>query len=565
MISLAAPMAVGKKGWVSYIGVLDGQSVSQSITNPAFINKNIDDVMPNKLGFSRPLSGPTIADIQKAVNNLYTATGVSESQSGTTYNATPGTIINGDSYQLALTKLADKFDPATGHFHTGSAGDGPLLSVVRTLAASGSSPIFGDLTLVAGTNMSITESATGFTFDATTSVTTTIAASGNPDLSGQVILVAGGGVTLTQIDQQIMISASGGSGGGSGMTPTVQRFLAATGGTYILPSPAPSYLEITLVGGGGGGQGGEGGAGGLGASGGDTTFGTLLLTAGGGGGGGISNKGGVGGTNTINSPAIILFDLDGQNGSDADGAAANAAGKTGGSSLAGGGPESNTTGETGVTNGGGGGAGGAGVTAAAGEGGGGGGVVKAWIMSPSSSYSFSVGSGGGGGSSSGAGSPGGPGADGQIVVKEFYGSGSSNTPVSVIADTPTSSITGSITDITGWTEIEDPTNSFDPTTGIFTVPKTALYGYSIDLYLNFSSATVNNSIISEFWVNGVSIRQGNTRLAAGLNSGQVAQSSTWRLTIGDTVVFKVSSDPSGASFVAGSNPSPNFMSIWEIG
>lgn len=230
------------------IGVLDGQSVNQSITNPAFINKNVDDVMPNKLGFDRPLSGPTIADIQQAVNNLYTATGVSESQSGTTYNATPGTITNGDSHQLALTKLANKFDPATGHFHTGSAGDGPLLNVVTSLVTpSGGSPIFGDLTLIAGNNMAITQSATGFTFDSFPSVGTTIAASGNPDLSGQVILVAGTGVLLNQIGQNIVISASGGGGGGSGnVTIQTSNYTALSSDDIILVDASSNPVEITL-------------------------------------------------------------------------------------------------------------------------------------------------------------------------------------------------------------------------------------------------------------------------------------------------------------------------------
>jgi len=59
--------------------------------------------MPNKLGFNRVASGSSIADIQAAVNKLYTATGASETQSGTVYNATPSTISNGDPYQTALT------------------------------------------------------------------------------------------------------------------------------------------------------------------------------------------------------------------------------------------------------------------------------------------------------------------------------------------------------------------------------------------------------------------------------------------------------------------------------
>lgn len=110
------------------MGVLDGQPVSAAITNPAFINKNNADVMPNILGFSHSGSGSSIADIQAAVNKLYTATGASESQTGTVYSAPAGTISDGDSYQTAFTKIADKFDAATGHKHTGAAGDAPPIS-----------------------------------------------------------------------------------------------------------------------------------------------------------------------------------------------------------------------------------------------------------------------------------------------------------------------------------------------------------------------------------------------------------------------------------------------------
>jgi hypothetical protein len=109
------------------MGVQDGFPVSAGYTNPRFISKNQNDVMPFILAFSNAGSGTTVSDIQAAVNRLYAATGVSEVATGTVYNATPGTIANGDNYETALSILADKFDSATGHMHTGVAGDGPIL------------------------------------------------------------------------------------------------------------------------------------------------------------------------------------------------------------------------------------------------------------------------------------------------------------------------------------------------------------------------------------------------------------------------------------------------------
>lgn len=106
------------------MGVVNGQPVSAEITNPAFINKNVDDSMPNILAFSRTLSGATVSDIQAATNRLYTCTGASESTTGTVYSAPAGTITNGQSHQAALSILAGKFSNSTGHTHDGSAGNG---------------------------------------------------------------------------------------------------------------------------------------------------------------------------------------------------------------------------------------------------------------------------------------------------------------------------------------------------------------------------------------------------------------------------------------------------------
>lgn len=112
------------------MGVVDGQDVDAAVTNPAFINKNVNDIMPNILGFSRLASGTTISDIQVAVNRLYTATGANDGgTTGTAYIAPASTITPGQPYVTALSELAQKFDPVTGHEHTGSAGDGPLINL----------------------------------------------------------------------------------------------------------------------------------------------------------------------------------------------------------------------------------------------------------------------------------------------------------------------------------------------------------------------------------------------------------------------------------------------------
>jgi hypothetical protein len=212
------------------MGVLDGQAVSAAITNPAFINKNLDDTMPNKLSFNRALSGSTIADIQAATNKLYTATGASESTTGTVYNAPAGTIANGNSYQTALSTLAHKFDASTGHMHTGADGDGPLLDVVRSVAVTGSTPIFGDIILQAGAGLSASQ--LGNTISISNLVTqTTLAASGYSPLTGNVVLVPGANISISQSSQLITISSTGGGGGGGGSLQWIEN----------VQSPTPVY------------------------------------------------------------------------------------------------------------------------------------------------------------------------------------------------------------------------------------------------------------------------------------------------------------------------------------
>lgn len=196
------------------MGVQDGFPVSASYTNPKFISKNTPDVMPYPLGFTG--SGTDIADIQLAVNKLYTATGASESTTGTVYNATAGTVSNGDTYEECITILADKFDAATGHKHTGAAGDAPILDVVLTAAVSGTggTPVFGNITFEAGSGITINQVGNNFTFNSAAG--TTVAASGYPQLSGDVVLVAGtGGISITQAGQNIIFEAGGGGGGSS--------------------------------------------------------------------------------------------------------------------------------------------------------------------------------------------------------------------------------------------------------------------------------------------------------------------------------------------------------------
>lgn len=214
--------------------------------------------------------------------------------------------------------------------------------------------------------------------------------------------------------------------------PTQQRFTSGSG-TYTTPNGV-IYLRVRMTGAGGGGSGGGVPTPSTASTGGDTTFGTSLLTATGGAGGEWGQSLGVsGGTGTINSPAFGTTMGGGLGAGSpfvatAVGVSVVSAGGAGGSNPMGGSTTpSVSTGSSNVgrTNSGSGGAGGlfsaaAGGEGSAGGGGGAGGYVDAYIPSPGPSYSYSVGASGAGSAGTGSGGAGGAGAAGYIEVTEYY-------------------------------------------------------------------------------------------------------------------------------------------------
>lgn len=217
-------------------------------------------------------------------------------------------------------------------------------------------------------------------------------------------------------------------------SPTIQTFTSGSG-TYTTPAGV-KYIAVTMVGGGGGGGGSSTvNNGGTGGTGGNTTFGSSLLTANGGAGGTGGNPavGGAGGTATLNSPAIGIS-FTGQQGGDGEahgGYAINQASGAGGNTPfcgAGSSVVSSSTaiaGRTAVANTGSGGSGAAynrGTSGSSywGAGGGAGGYIQAVLNAPSATYSYSVGTAGAAGTAGTSGAAGGAGAAGVIIVTEYY-------------------------------------------------------------------------------------------------------------------------------------------------
>lgn len=206
-------------------------------------------------------------------------------------------------------------------------------------------------------------------------------------------------------------------------------------GNYTVPTPSGRVVKYLIVevsaGGGGGGGGINAGAGGTGTPGGNTTFGTSLVTANG-GAGGLGTQGGaagvLGGTVVVNSPAVIIQAFQGGSsqggGRQSSGANSSPAGGNGGSNplggWGGGGGENAAAGGDAIDGSGGGGGGGAGSQTDSASGGAAGGYAKVMIPFPSGTYAFSIGSGGAGGIASSGAEDGGVGGDGCIVVWACY-------------------------------------------------------------------------------------------------------------------------------------------------
>lgn len=213
--------------------------------------------------------------------------------------------------------------------------------------------------------------------------------------------------------------------------PTVQKFLTGSG-TYTTPSGV-LYLVVKMVGAGAGGSGSDDNntSAGDGTDGTDTTFGTAFLVAGGGQAGTHNNNpplGGVGGIGDLDTADGMVFD--GEDGGDgaqvvSTSSAIPIGGKGGASVFGGAGAAVGNAraGKNAKANTGSGGSGGGCFNSAGSQGGTGGGAgayVEAILQSPSATYSYSVGVKGTGGAAGSNGYAGGDGADGMIIVEEYY-------------------------------------------------------------------------------------------------------------------------------------------------
>lgn len=248
----------------------------------------------------------------------------------------------------------------------------------------------------------------------------TVVFDSTPTLTNGASLVLRNGVTRATVAGEATAFRGEASGvvreigAGTAKQPTRTVLTSGSGATYTTPAGA-TRINVRMV---GGGAGGGGATANNGVIGGNTTFGTLTA---GGGSPGVANSGAGGDGGTSSGGDINIAGGAGCGAFVNSDASVTVGGGNGGNSVFAGGGKSSQgiSGGNAATNSGGGG-GGAGAAAGVNTGGGGGagGYVEKLIVSPSATFTYTVGAGGAGGAAGGA--PGGNGAAGIIIVDEYY-------------------------------------------------------------------------------------------------------------------------------------------------
>ncbi len=329
------------------------------------------------------------------------------------------TIANGGSNNgsLGVTAGGVVYTDGTKLINTGAGSSGQFLQSNGSSAPTWAAPtvVYAPPAIQTYTSSTGTHNK-AYTFVITSGSATAAATYTNNSITYTVLY------TVSSATQVVM------SGSGAPLASGTLTKASGTGDSTLTFSQvlSPLVYRVRIVGAGGGGAGSGTGSDAGGGTGGNTTFGTSLLTANGGVGGtkgSTTGAGGAGGTASIGAGGIGLA-FSGATGTVGGNDPNGGLGGTGGVSPFGGagGPAlTQAAGTAAIANTGSGGGGGAGGAAYIGGGGGGaGGFVDALIPSPAATYSYAVGAAGTAGTAGTAGFAGSLGGSGLVEVRSDY-------------------------------------------------------------------------------------------------------------------------------------------------
>ena len=114
------------------MGILNGQPVDEEFTNPAFLDRRLDDTAIGKYTLSNtdPISGSSVTNLQREHNSAASFMGKSLNS---VYNDLPAWTntqvgLSTDNLKARAEALTYKFDSVGGHKHTGVQGDAPRIN-----------------------------------------------------------------------------------------------------------------------------------------------------------------------------------------------------------------------------------------------------------------------------------------------------------------------------------------------------------------------------------------------------------------------------------------------------
>jgi hypothetical protein len=107
------------------MSVSDGQLVNAAVTNAAFMSRTQDTSTTGKVALQNGSSGGTLLNAQQDINDIFDTVGISgENDANAKVYSSNEVIANGDDRKVAIEKIDAHFDNASGHDHSGLAGQG---------------------------------------------------------------------------------------------------------------------------------------------------------------------------------------------------------------------------------------------------------------------------------------------------------------------------------------------------------------------------------------------------------------------------------------------------------